>query len=913
MYGRRGECAVLAGLLTAVRGGQGAVLVLRGDAGAGKTALLDYAMESAAGLSAVRAAGVESEMELPFAGLHQLCGPMLDRLGRLPAPQRDALQTVFGIRPGPQPDRFIVSLGVLSLLSEAAGGCPLVCLIDDAQWLDQASAQALSFTARRLRAEPVLMLFAEQEPGTNLAGLPELAVKGLPDADARDLLASVVRGPLDEQVRDRILAEARGNPLALLELPLGFSSAQLAGDFGLPDMLPLPRGIEDSFLQRIGQLPGEARLLLVIAAAEPVGDPALVWRAAGRLGVEPQAAMEASQAGLVDFGTRVRFRHPLVRSAAYRSASLQDRRDVHRALAEATDPQIDPDRRAWHRAKAASEPDEQVAAELERAADRAQARGGLAAAAAFLSRAAALTPDPARRARRALAAATAMVQAGSFDAALELLDIAEAGITDDSERARVDLVRAQLALAANPGSHVTPLLLNAARRLERIDVGVARATYLDAIHSAVFAGHLASPGAGVREVAVSARAALPPVAAPGAPDLLLEGLSAHFSQGHRSGVPILGEALSGSEPDMPASQELRWIWLARMAALQLWDDQKWDALSSRHVQLARDAGALSELPLALSARVYLHLFAGELAAASSLIDEIQAATEVTGSSMAPYGPLGLASFRGCRDEATALIATTERDVALRGEGIGITVANWASAVLHNGLGRYEEALTAAEHGSRYPDELTSAAWSAVELIEAAARTGQAERAAGAMRFLSESTTASGTSWALGVQARSLALLSDGKSADRLYRTAIGWLGQTRVRVDLARAHLLYGEWLRRENRRADAREQLRRAHQMLTAMGAEGFAERARRELLAMGETVRRRTVETAEELTAQEIQISLRARDGLTNSEIGAELFLSARTVEWHLRKVFTKLGISSRKDLQHALRAVEQIAAPV
>jgi len=501
LYGRRGECAVLAGLLTAVRGGQGAVLVLRGDAGAGKTALLDYAMESAAGLSAVRAAGVESEMELPFAGLHQLCGPMLDRLGRLPAPQRDALQTVFGIRPGPQPDRFMVSLGVLSLLSEAAGGCPLVCLIDDAQWLDQASAQALSFTAHRLRAEPVLMLFAEQGPGTHLAGLPELAVKGLPDADARDLLASVVRGPLDEQVRDRILAEARGNPLALLELPLGFSPAQLAGDFGLPDMLPLPRGIEDSFLQRIGQLPGEARLLLVIAAAEPVGDPALVWRAAGRLGVEPQAAMEASQAGLVDFGTRVRFRHPLVRSAAYRSASLQDRRDVHRALAEATDPQIDPDRRAWHRAKAASEPDEQVAAELERAADQAQARGGLAAAAAFLSRAAALTPDPARRARRALAAATAMVQAGSFDAALELLDIAEAGITDDSERARVDLVRAQLALAANPGSHVTPLLLNAARRLERIDVGVARATYLDAIHSAVFAGHLASPGAGVREVA----------------------------------------------------------------------------------------------------------------------------------------------------------------------------------------------------------------------------------------------------------------------------------------------------------------------------------------------------------------------------------------------------------------------------
>jgi DNA-binding CsgD family transcriptional regulator len=903
---------MLARLLTGMRGGHSAVLVVRGDAGAGKTALLDHVVESAAGMSVVRAAGVESEMELAFAGLHQLCAPMLDRLGRLPVPQRDALETVFGMKAGPEPDRFLVGLAVLSLLAEAADERPLVCVIDDAQWLDHASAQALAFTARRLQAGPVLMLFAEQEPGRDLAGLPELVVEGLHDAEARKLLASVICGPLDEQVRDRIVADARGNPLALLELPLGLSPAQLAGDFGLPDELPLPGGIEDSFRQRIEQLPAQARLLLVIAAAEPTGDPALVWRVAWQLGVEARAAMEASQAGLVDFGTRVRFRHPLVRSAAYRSASLQERRDVHRALAEATDPRIDPDRRAWHRAKAAPELDEEVAAELERAAGRAQARGGLAAAGAFLGRAAALTPDPARRARRALAAAAAMVQAGSFSAALELLDIAEAGMPGDSGRARVDLVRARLAFASNPGSHVTPLLLNAARRLERADVGLARATYLDAVQSAMFAGRLASPSAGMREVAIAARAALPPVPSPDAPGLLLDGLSAHFGQGCESGVPILAQALSGFGPDMPASQELRWMWLACITALHLWDDQKWDALSSRGVQLARDTGALSALPLALTSRVYLHLFAGELAAASSLIGEIQAATEVTGSRLAPYGPLGLASFRGRSDEATALIETTERDVALRGEGIGITAANWASAVLNNGLGRYEEALAAAEQGSRCPDELALAAWSAVELIEAAARIGQAERAADAVRFLSQGTSASGTDWALGVQARSLALLSDGKSAERLYQTAISRLGRTRVRMDLARAHLVYGEWLRRENRRVGAREQLRCAHQMLTSMGADGFAERARRELAATGETVRRRTVETAEELTAQEIQVALRARNGRTNSEIGAELFLSARTVEWHLRKVFTKLGINSRKQLQHALPAAEQVAAP-
>ena len=635
-----------------------------------------------------------------------------------------------------------------------------------------------------------------------------------------------------------------------------------------------------------------------------------MWRAADLLGISAYAAMSAASAGLVEFGAAVRFRHPLVRSAAYRSASPQNRQDVHHALAQATDPQVDPDRRAWHRAQAALEPDEEVAAELERAAGKAQAREGLAGAAAFLGRAVVLTPHPARRTGRAVAAAAAMVQAGALDAARELLDVAEAGILDESARARVDLVRAELAFVSSRGRDAPALLLKAARRLERIDVDLARATYLDAVRAAMFAGHLASPGAGTREVALAAQAALP--LAPRVPGLLLDGLATSFSQGHQAGLPILRRALRGFGSDMSAGEELRWMWLAGTAALQLWDDQQWGTLSTRHVQLARDAGALNELPLALSSRVYLNLFAGELAAAASLTDEVQEAAEATGADLTPYGALGLAAFRGRQDEASALIETTGQELARRGEGIGMTATKWAEAVLNNGLGRYEEALVAAEQGSRYPDELGPAAWSVVELIEAATRTGQTGRAADALRSLSETTSASGTDWALGVEARSRALLSVGEPAELLYRTAIQRLGRTRIRMDLARAHLLYGEWLRRENRRVDAREQLRCAHEMLKAMGAEGFAERALRELLATGETVRKRTVETAGQLTPQEAQIALRARDRRTNQEIAAELFLSPRTVEWHLHKVFSKLGITSRGELQDVLRDAGRVPVP-
>jgi DNA-binding CsgD family transcriptional regulator/tetratricopeptide (TPR) repeat protein len=877
-------------------------LVLRGEPGVGKSALLEYVIEQASGhgFRVARAAGVQSEMELPFAGLHQVCGPMLDRLERLPSPQRDALCVAFGLCEGAAPDRFLVGLAVLGLLSEVAEDGPLICVMDDAQWLDRATAQALAFVARRLVAESVGLLFALGESSDELAGLPELVVEGLGDADARALLGSVITGPLDERVRDRIVAETRGNPLALLELPQGVSRAELAGGFGLPDALPLSGRIEESFLRRLEALPGDARQLLLVAAAEPVGEPVLVWRAAERLGIGFEAAAPASAAGLIEFGARVRFHHPLVRSAVYRAASPEDRQRVHRALAEVTDPEVDPDRRAWHRAQAAAGHDEEVAEELERSADRAQARGGFAAAAAFHERAAGLTLDPACRAERALAAAQAKHRAGAPDAALELLAAAQAGPLDELQRARVDLLRAQIAAVTSHGGDAPPLLLKAARRLEPLDAGLAREAYLELLFAALFVGRLGSGGGGVLEAAQAARAAPPPPEAPRAPDLLLDGLAVLITDGYAAGTPILKRALSAFRSQAPSRDEgIRWLWVACYAARFVWDDETRHVLSTRFAQLARDTGALGVLPLALSARIAVHLNAGELDAAAALVEEVEAVTEVTGSGLAPYGALALAAWQGREAEAAELIEGTVQEAMRRGEGIGLSLIDSASAVLYNGVGRYEEALAAAEQAVERPEELIFTEWGLIELIEAAARSAMPERAADALRRLSETTRASGTDWALGVEARSRALLSEDEAAEGLYREAIDRLARTRVRVALGRAHLLYGEWLRREHRRVDAREELRTAHEMLTAMGIEAFAQRAARELLATGETARKRTIETSGELTAREGQIARLAGDGLSNVEIAARLFLSPRTVEYHLTKIFAKLEISSRHQL--------------
>ncbi|MFB4307280.1 AAA family ATPase [Actinomadura sp. GTD37] len=903
LVGHSAECGSLDRLVEDVRAGESRALVLHGEAGSGKTALLEYTAERASGCCVARVSGVQSEMELAFAGLHQLCAPMLDHLEGLPPPQRDVLRSAFGMRTGPPPDLSLVGLAVLALLSDVAAERPLLCLVDDQQWLDDASVQALSLAGRRLGAESIGMVFATRDLGDHLAGLPDLAIGGLRAEDARALLESVMSGPLDARIRDQIIAETRGNPLALLELSRWLTGERLAGGFGLPGAAPLPGGAEPIFRERIGTLPEASRRLLLLAAADPTGDAALVWRAAGRLDIAAGAAVPVTEAELAEFGTRVRFRHPLVRTVAYRSAAPGERQAVHRALAEATDPLRGPERRAWHRAQAAPGPDEEVAGELERSAGRARARGGLAAAAAFLERAAALTPDPPRRARRALAAALAKFQVGAFDAAHNLVAVAEAGPLDELQHARADLLRARLAFMASRGDDAPPLLMKAAERLGPVDAALSRATYLEALNAAMFAGRLARPGGDAPHVARAALA-LPRPASPSASDLLLDGFATYFTEGFAAGLPILRRALDAFDAAMSADEELRCLWLGCVAALQVWDDDRWDALSGRYVRLAREAGALSELPRALSMRAQLLLSTGDLAAAASLVDEVQAHAEATAGNLTPYGAVGLAARRGHKARTRALVEAATRESAVRGEGIGIAAAELAAAILDNGLGHYSEAMASARRAAAHPRDLGIANWAAVELIEAAVRSGDGAAAADAYHRLAGTTGASGTAWALGVEARSGALLTDGADAERRYAEAITCLGRTRMRSELARAHLLYGEWLRRRRRRVEAREQLRTAGNMLEAMGLDAFAERARRELLATGETARKRTVPATGELTAQEAQIARLARDGLSNPEIASRLFISARTVQYHLGRVFTKLGITSRTQLDRALR---------
>jgi DNA-binding CsgD family transcriptional regulator len=893
---------VLSGLVGDVRRGESRALVVRGEAGVGKTALLEYVSGQAQDATVVRAVGVESEMELAYASLHQLCGPLLDRLELLPGPQRHALEIVFGLSAGDAPDRFLVGLAVLSLLSEVSGERPLLCVVDDAQWLDRTSALTLVFVARRLLAEPVGLVFGVRDASEAFRPLPELAVGGLRNGDARALLTSAVRFRLDEQVRDRIVAETRGNPLALLELPRGLSAVELAG-FGTGAISASPSGIEESFRRRLAALPDETRRLLLIAAAEPLGEPTLVWRAAELQGIGLEAAAPAGEAGLCEFGARVRFRHPLVRAAAYRAASPDERRRAHAAIAEATDAGADPDRRAWHRARAAAGPDDAVADELELSAARAQARGGEAAAAAFLERSAELTFDPARHAERALAAAEAKHFAGLTQDALRLAALAERGPLDEFHRVRVDVLRGRVATVQRRVGDASPLLLGAARRIERFDRRVARDTYRDAFIAAIYAGRFAGD-TGPPEVAASIRSAVPSAYPPSASDELLDAAASLVDAGYATGAAAVRHALAPFRL-MPAAseQELHWLWFAGRMAIWVWDDDTWDAISGRILELVRDAGVLALLPMAAALRVGWELFAGDLAAAAAHVVEQDTVHEAIGGESSPGSRIALAAFRGHEAEVAQLDKVTTRAAVARADGPWVALLHWSTAVLCNGLGRYDEALIAAQQGAAYPTDMQMSSWAMTELVEAAARCGRPEAADAALGRLAEIARACGTDWILGVDARARALVADAGNADELYRHAIARLGRTRFRAELARTHLLYGEWLRRENRRADARAQLRIAYDETTSIGMEAFADRARNELAATGERVRQRSVETRDDLTAQERQIAQLARDGLSNAEIGARIFLSRRTVEWHLRHVYAKLDIKSRRELGTAL----------
>jgi DNA-binding CsgD family transcriptional regulator/tetratricopeptide (TPR) repeat protein len=899
---RDAERLTLDRLLGAVRDGESRVLVLRGEAGVGKSALLEYMVGNASGCRVLRAEGVELEMELAYASLHQLCAPVLERRDHLPDPQRDALATAFGLSAGPPPDRFVVGLAVLGLLTECAEEQPLVCVVDDAQWLDQASAQTLAFVARRLFAEPVGIVLGVREPSDLPAftGLENLPVVGLDEGDARALLDSALAERLDERVRDLVVAEARGNPLALLELPRGLTPGELAGGFGLPDV-SLPNRIEQSFLRRLEQLPVDTRRLMLMAAAETLGDVTLLWRAAERVGLGPDAVAPAEAVDLLELGARARFRHPLVRSAIYRAATPSDRREAHRVLAEATDPETDPDRRAWHRAQSAAGLDEGVADELERSADRARRRGGVAAMAAFLERAAELSPTPARRGARALAAAQAKLDAGALESAQTMFATAELAPLDELQRARLARLRGQMVFAQQRGSDAPHLLLDAAKRFEPLDAATARETYVEAFAATIFAGRMSHIEGALVEAAGTAPSGPRP---PRPLDLLLDGLVDRYTKPFGEALPALQQALhSLAGGDWSHGDEVRWLRTSfgiagQALATELWDDEAWHELASRALSLAREAGALAVLPVALTYRAGVHLHAGEFAEASALMEEADAISVATGNPPLKYLSLMLLAWRGQEVAALRAIESSLQGAASRGEGRVIGLAHYATALLFNSLGRYQDALEAANRACAYKDP-GFFGWALVELVEAGVRSDSRDAASDAFGQLDERTSASGTDWALGVRARSAALLSNGTAAEAFFREAIERLGRSRIKVHLARAHLVYGEWLRRENRRVDAREHLRAAHDTFVHMGAAGFAERARRELRATGVTARKRAEATRGVLTPQEAQVARLARDGLSNPEIGAQLFISPRTAQYHLHKVFAKLEITSRAQL--------------
>jgi DNA-binding CsgD family transcriptional regulator/tetratricopeptide (TPR) repeat protein len=899
LRGRQRETAVLSGLITSARTGHSEVLVVRGEPGVGKSALLDELVAHSDTCAVTRTVGIESEMELAYAGLHQLCLPILAGLERLPRPQHDAVRTAFGLLAGPVPDRFLVGLAVLNLLSDAAAKRPVLCIVDDAHWLDHVSAQVLAFVARRLAAESVVMVFSVRN-GTDheFTGLTELEVRGLDDQDARALLESVLPGPIDPRIRDRIVAETHGNPLALLELPRAWSPTELVDGFSLG---PLTNRIEEGFVRRIEGLPADTRMLLLTAAAEPLGDATLLWRAVEELGLGADPAARAIESGLITFGQQVRFRHPLVRSAAYRMASLQERQAVHQALARVTDPELSPDRRAWHHAQATTRPDENVAAELENSALRAQSRGGLNAAAEFLERSAELTPDPARRAERSLAAAAAKRSAGALDEALSLLDGAAAGPPDAVRTAEIERLRGQIAFDHGRAREAARVLLGAARKLEPEAPDRARVIYLEAMSAAIWASGPEAPGI----LSFAAAAAPPPADSDPPADLILQALAQRITNGYPAAAAQLTNALDRARHASIGTDDVgSWLWLtgnraSGIIAIEVWDLEAGLELAARQDRMARETGALVQLQYALNFRASLECLTGDLTAVAGLVEEDRQIAVATGNPRLGYAAMILEALRGDEDSATRLIEATARQSTAQEQGRMGVFASLASAVLHNGLGRYDVARDAALRVFEQ-NALGYGVLVVGELAEAASRTGDTKLVESALTWLTERTTATPTDWGHGVQARVQALLDGDEDA---YRASIEHLSRTPLRIELARSHLLYGEWLRREGRRVDAREQLRTAYEQLTAMGVQAFAERARHELLATGETVRKRTPDTHTDLTAQEAQIAGLARDGHTNPEIAAQLFISPRTVEWHLRKIFSKLGITSRRQLRTAL----------
>jgi len=901
--GRSRELAELDALVNRIRTGRSGALVLSGEAGVGKTELLERMVAGASKkLRIEKIVASESEMELAYAGLEQLCGQMMDSADHLAAPQLEALEAAFGLREAPAPNPFLVGLAVLGLLTELAGERALLCVIDDAQWLDEASARALAFVARRLDAEGIAVVLAMREVEGPFRELPQLVVEGLGDEDARELFHLALPGAIDRRGRAQLIAEARGNPLALQELPRALSPAEIAGGFSVSSSMPLANRIEQSLITQFEPLPETTRQLLLVAAADPTGDPGLMRRACVELNLEDGHLDEAHKAGALSVGTRVSFRHPLVRSAVYRAASPEQLRVVHAALAEATPEDRDPDRRAWHLARATLGPDEEVANALEESADRARTRGGVAAAAAFLERSAELTPAQDTRAGRLIAAAEAKHDAGAPEDVIRLLDSAHDDPLTDEQEALTARLRARAEYAIRRDSSGSRLLLAAAQGLEKFDQALARDTYIEALAAAIYGGRLGDPDV-VREVAEAILEATADDESDRARDLILRGQALLAAKGQAAAIPTLRRAQDAYLEEAPDALELHWMWFASRASQDLWDARTLRALADRQVSLARNEGLVTVLPIALSLLMLAQTVDGEVNAAEASCDEIDAIKVATGNPLPQYGRMFIAAYRGQEAETTRLAKQIRVDSEARGEGYGLSAANFAEAILYNGLGKYEESVAVGRRELPYTHELSHAMRTLLELVEAAARTGDSELAEQAYTQLESVTEPVGTNWAIAVMAMAKAQLHEGAEAERLYRDAIERFESERIPIMVGRCRLLYGEMLRRRRRRIDAREQLRAANELLSSIGLNGFAERAARELGATGETVRVRQPDAVDQLTDQELNVARLARDGLTNRDIGGRLFISARTVQYHLRKVFLKLGISSRTELGSAL----------
>ena len=905
MLDRHQEKAALDRLLRNVREGVSGALVLRGEPGIGKTALLDYAVAAAADMQVARVVGVESEMELGFAALHQLVLPFVPAFDQLPPPQRDALASAFGLVAGNAPDGFLVGLAALTLLANTATEQPLLCVVDDVQWLDHASATVLAFVARRLFADRIGMLFAVCEPAERrvpLDGLPDLTLAGLPPREARELLVSVSGVPVNPRVGERIVAQTRGNPLALVELGAELTRDELSGASPLPEPLPVGRRLEEGLRRRVQGFPADLQTLLLLAAAEPSGDPNLLWRACSVLGLEPEVADFPGVDRLLTFAPRIEFRHPLIRSAVYHGATGLSRQRAHKALAAVSDPERDPDRRAWHLAAAAVGPDEDVAAELECSADRARDRGGWSAAAASLRRAAALTPDKERRAVRQLHAAHAELVAGSPAVAAELLEQATPALADPGRRAEAMRLRAWTRFQLGERDTIPALLLDAAEAMKPLDPGRARQILLEAWGTALYSGE-----AGVRDLArVSRETPRPEQTAQSPGDMLLDGF-ALLDTDYPAGADLLRRAIGVlKESDAADDEDLHWMSLGCLAAHALWDDEAMQALSTRAVTSARARGALSALLTRLGYQALAQLVCGQVPTADATLCERRAISSATGN-VGGFGccavlDLAILARRGHAGPARELATAALQEAQERGQaGVAMFVRS-ALALLELSLGDSDAALDHAQPVCE-TDSFFHGTLILPDLIEAAARSGKRAIAKAALTRLTTRAEASGTELAMGLLARARALLAPDGEAERLYAEAVKRLEQCQAAGELARAHLLYGEWLRARRRRRDAREHLRTAYGMFDAMGAEAFAERARIGLLASGEQTGAHTPRGRDALTAHESKIALLAGQGASNQEIAEELFISSSTVAYHLRKVFVKLNITSRAQLAHAL----------